>query len=165
MASQFDDTVVRGSFRVTAGNPVTLPDSSVAGAAIAGGIAAEKVMQRVVERHSQDGTAASQTIGIHRADGAGEIVSMKAWFVESKNIGAATVDIDLLKNGSSILTADLETDSTAPSAVNVDVDGSLSSDTYADGDHFAIDIVATAGGGTLGAGLVVEVVFKEEFAG
>ncbi len=166
MAAQLDDTVVRGSFRITEGNVVTLPTGSVAGAAIAGGVTAEKVKQRVVERHSQDGTAASQTIGIHRADGAGVVHSFLVWFAEAKNSGAATVTADLKKNGSSILTAVISTDSTTPAAINTDVVGAFSgTPSYADGDHFTVEIVATAGGGTLGTGLSVEAVFIEEYAG
>ncbi|MCC7314130.1 MAG: hypothetical protein IT419_04860 [Planctomycetes bacterium] len=166
MAAQLDDTVVRGSFRITEGNVVTLPTGSVAGAAIAGGVAAEKVTQLYDRIYSQDDTAASQTIGCRRARGAGVVDDLRVWFSEDVNAGAATVTVDLKKNGTTMLTAVIETDASDPTAINTDVEASFSgTPSYVSGDHFTIEIVATAGGGTLGKGLCVQPVFKEEYAG
>lgn len=77
-----------------------------------------------------------------------------------KPVGAATHSIQLKKNGSNILSSALVMDSANTNYVLEEAAG-YTSTSYAAGDFFEVDITATAGGGTLGQGLMFDVQFDE----
>ena len=74
-------------------------------------------------------------------------------------VGAATVTIDLQKNGVSVLSAVINI--TSALAANVYIDASITTTTYVADDVFKIVITATAGGGTLPTGLYVQLTTDE----
>lgn len=140
--------------------PVTLPASVISDNQVASSASIDtaKVKHRHSKHYGQNGTASSVTIPIHIARAAGSVVAIEAGSIVA-NIGAATVTIDLKKNGSSILTGVITLDS--GNTARVLEAGTISSASYVDGDFFELVIVATAGGGTLATGLGVEVTFNE----
>jgi len=145
---------------------VNLPAGSVADATVASaaGIAASKLehQHRLIYSQESDTTAASEDRVIHVVEGAtGDIQSIKAGSVVA-NIGAATITVDLHKNGASILTAPISLDS-GDSAYDV-VDGVVDTATLAVDDVLEIVVVATAGGGTLGKGVFASVDLFEDAA-
>lgn len=67
------------------------------------------------------------------------------------NLSGATVDVDLLKNGTTVLSAPINLNDTH-SNYEV-VAGTISDTTFTTDDVYEIDVTATAGGGTLSMGL------------
>lgn len=91
--------------------------------------------------------ATGATLAIH----AGSIVAA---------IGAATVTIDLKKNGASVLTGVITLNNA--NTARVAVAGTLATTTLVAGDWLELVITATAGGGTLPTGLFVIVTLTED---
>lgn len=138
----------------------TLTDAGVEAGA---GIQATKLEHQHTQVFKQNhGTAAtSQRQVIHTVYGAeGSIVSFRAGVVVA-NIGAATISIQLKKNGSNILSSALVLDSTNAAFSMEDAAGFTSTALVAD-DVLEVDATATAGGGTLGQGLFCELVVRED---
>jgi hypothetical protein len=75
-------------------------------------------------------------------------------------VGAATITVDLRKNGSTVLTAVITLDS-ANTAYIVEA-GTFASTSLVAGDVLTVVTTATAGGGTIGAGLFAELVVDED---
>jgi len=75
-------------------------------------------------------------------------------------VGAATVDVDLLKNGASILTAAISIDS--GDAAYAKVVGTIASAALVDGDVLEISVDETAGGGTVGKGVFASLALDED---
>lgn len=124
-------------------------------------IGAEKLINRFRRGHAQvHGSAGTtQRIPIHIAKNAGTISGARA-AMSVKPVGAATHSIQLKKNGSDILSAAIVMDSGNTNYVLEETPG-YTSTSYAAGDFFEADITATAGGGTLGQGLMFDVQFDE----
>lgn len=104
-------------------------------------------------------TVVSDRQVIHIANGAGSIAYFRAMLTNVLNVTGATVAVHLYKNGSDIT-------SIAANLIDSDSlfqlkDGTLTSVAYNAGDVFEVSVTATAGGGTVGKGLAVHVVFRE----
>jgi len=151
--------------RLTA-DTMVLPNDAVADAAVssAAAIATHKLRHRHLAGLTQASatTATTTRIPVLVVRGsAAEVKALVAGLV-SKNIGAATVTIDLLKNGVSVLSSPLVLTSTP-----VDYEVSSAAINLPDlvqDDVLEVDVVAAAGGGTLGTGLFVEAVVDEDGA-
>jgi hypothetical protein len=74
------------------------------------------------------------------------------------NVGAAIVTIDLLKNGVSILAGVIPLNNSTPTS---GLNGVISDANMLLGDVLELNIVATAGGGTIGKGFFAELTMKE----
>lgn len=98
---------------------------------------------------------------IHTVKGTtGTVVAFRCGVVVAC-VGAATIDIDLLKNGTTILSAAIQLDNTNAAFAFEDASG-FTSTTLAADDVLEADITATAGGGTLGQGLFCELTVRED---
>lgn len=102
--------------------------------------------------------AATETRALFVARASGTVRGVEAGIIVAA-IGAATVTIDLKKNGVSILTSVITIDNTK--AAYARTAGGISTAAYVAGDVFTIVITATAGGGTLPQGLFVDGTFAE----
>jgi len=149
---------------VTFTNAVALPAGTVTNAMVAAGagIAASKLGHRRRWNYTKPGTAASETVAAIEIYGtSGTILEFSAGSVAIA-VGAATVTVDLKKNGSSILTSVITLDSA--NTARVMETSSLTSTTLAAGDFLEVVIVATAGGGTIPTGLLVQLIHDEDAA-
>lgn len=139
-----------------------VPDSSFGDAQIgtANPINATKLKHQYVPTVSQvHGTAAAtERRVVHVARAAGEVAAIEAGITVAA-VGAATVTVDLKKNGTTVLTSVITIDN--GDSAYAEVTGSISSAAYVAGDVFELVITATAGGGTLPQGLYVDTVFRE----
>jgi hypothetical protein len=102
--------------------------------------------------------AASETKAVFVARSAGTVRAIEAGIITAA-VGAATVTIDLKKNGVSILTSVITIDNSKVAYAKTA--GAISSAAYVAGDVFTLVITATAGGGTLPQGLFVDTTFAE----
>lgn len=112
--------------------------------------------------YGTSGTAASATVPIYECRGStGRIRQIRAGSIAIA-IGAATVTIDLKKNGTTCLSAviTLDTGNTA----RISEAGTLTVTSLVVGDLLELVIVATAGGGTLPTGMWVDVTVDEDYA-
>jgi hypothetical protein len=164
-ASTFrNDYVFTGS--VTFVGQVSITGGYITNTAVAAaaGIAASKLQhqhQPVVSSADQNTTIASSRQVIHCCRGAtATITSFNACLTVLANAGAATVTVDLLKNGTTILTAPISISSA--DAIRSLEAGTLSSSSLVAGDILEVDVVATAGGGTLGKGLLAVLNVRED---
>jgi len=141
---------------------IVLPSSCILDANVAAGaaIATSKMLHRHFWHFHQDGSAASITIPVHEVHGAtGSIVALKCGSVVVA-IGAATVTIDLLKNGVSILTAALVLDSS--NTIRVLEAAAIATAALVDGNWLDLQITAAAGGGTLPTDMLYELIWDED---
>lgn len=118
---------------------------------------------RRVLSFSVAGTAVSATYPLGEMTGAGTILRASCYLIVAC-IGAATVTVDFLKNGVTILSSVLTLNSThtARQVVGVSPPGSVT--VFADGDTFEATVVATPGGGTVGTGLSGNLFVDENYA-
>jgi hypothetical protein len=77
-------------------------------------------------------------------------------------VGGATVTVDVKKNGATVLSSVITLDS--GNTARIMENGTLSGTTLAAGDFLEAVIVATAGGGTIPTGLLVQVIIDEDAA-
>lgn len=96
---------------------------------------------------------------IHVARGDGSVVAVRAGVVVAC-VGAATIVIDVKKNGTTIMSSTITLDNTN-TAYAIE-SGSVSVTSYVADDVFEVTVTATAGGGTLGQGLFVCLDTREE---
>lgn len=146
--------------RLTCGSMVA-PANSVANNAIAGTeqITATKLQHQHRAVWAQPNTTAtSETRVIHVARYAGTLIDFVAGSIAAC-AGAATITIDLKKNGTTVLSAVITLDS--GNSARVVEAGTVTVAPYAAGDVFEIVTVATAGGGTIGTGLFCAATFNE----
>lgn len=140
---------------------VKTPDVTDARVAPAAGIQASKLQMQHEKSYSQVGGAgsAAETKVVHVVYGAtGTVLSFKAGS-KTANVGAATITVDLWKNGSSILTAAISlTSATAAYAL---VSAALASVNLVAGDVLEVVVTVAAGGGTLGNGVFAALVLTE----
>lgn len=137
----------------------TIVDADVSSAA---DIGQSKLEHQFEANYGQSGTAASATIPIGIIYGAsGTMLDIRAASIAAC-VGAATVTVDLKKNGTSMLSAVITLDNA--NTARVAEAGTLTTTTLANGDFLELVIVATAGGGTLATGLCVNVRWKAKAA-
>lgn len=156
-----EDLHVNGTFTCKA---MAAPAGSITAAAIAAaaGIPATKLQhQHELTFGQPNTTAATETRVVHVVYGTtGSILAFKAGSI-GVCAGAATITVDLKKNGTSVLSSPITLNS--GNAARVAVAGTLSgSPTLAAGDVLEVVVTATAGGGTLGTGLFASVVLTED---
>lgn len=108
---------------------------------------------------NQAGTVASARTPIHIAKFAGTIAHARISPTQTAAAGAATVDVDIYVNGSSVMSAAMQI--TSSTTARAKVDGTVSSPSYAAGDVIEAVVTATAGGGTLPVGLAVDLALDE----
>lgn len=125
-------------------------------------IDADKIEHRHQAPYSDE---SNTTIGntqhaLHMAHGNGTIVGLYAG-LQTAMVGAATADVDLLKNGSVITSSRLAITNATAAWSQVSTT-SFSNTTVSSGDVFAFQITnAAAGGGTLGKGFFCAVAIDE----
>jgi hypothetical protein len=161
MPTQTDDDVYFGG-RVQFAREVGLPTASIGDEQVSASspLGATKTIHRFAQSLAQaHGTAATtERRVIHRARAAGTITSFVAG-LSVAHTGAATVTANLLKNGTTVLSAVI-TQNNALAAYAV-LTGGISSASYIAGDVFEVALIATAGGGTLGQGVFAQGIFDE----
>lgn len=126
-------------------------------------IATTKVRHRYEKPYAQPNTTATtETKPIHVIRGTnGTINSIVAGSI-AVNIGAATVTVDLKKNGTSVLSSVITLNSANTARVAVSGTLSVAPTTCVAGDWLEVVITATAGGGTLATGVYVQVQIDED---
>jgi hypothetical protein len=162
-----NDLVVLGNFSAKG---VTLPPSSVndSQVAAAAGIQAQKLQHQYEALFVQyAGTPASTTTAtndqlvIHVVRGATATpIDFKAGLVTACT-GAATVTVDLWRNGVTILTAVI-TLNNAQSAYQLVAAAGFSNTSWVVNDVIEVKVTAVAGGGTLGKGLFANLHMRED---
>lgn len=130
--------------------------------AAAAGLASSKLDHVFEGLYAQESATAcaDEARVIHAARAAGNVRDFSAGSVVA-NIGAAVVDIDLLKGGVSILVAKIQL--TAAHAAYEIVEGTVDTAAYVAEDVFEVDIDGTAGGGTLAKGVFAFGSFDEAY--
>lgn len=161
MSARFDDPVTfNGAAKFTGG--VVLPANCIGDNqfAAASPLSVDKQSHQYLERLTQaHGSAAvAERRVIHVAKSGGVVEDFSAG-VATACVGDSTIDVDLKKNGTTILTGTIEIDS-GDAAFDL-VEGDLSSTSYSAGDVFEVVVAVTAGTGTLGQGLFAQAVFRE----
>jgi hypothetical protein len=148
------------------GKAITLPASTVDDTAVKGaaGIQATKLQhqyQHISQPQDSTGTAAVSRKVIHVVRGAtGTLVAFETGVIAAA-VGAATVTVDLKKNGSSILTATISI--TSALAAFATTAGTFSSTSVVVGDVLEFHITAVnAGGGTLPQGVFGRLTIRED---
>lgn len=121
---------------------------------------ANNAIHRQHMRDLQSGTVATRRAPLFIAYQDGTITLARAVITQTAAVGGATLSIDILKNGSTILSAPIAMSSST--ALRTAVTGTLSSAAVAAGDVFEVSVTATTGGGTLPVGLITELIFDEE---
>ncbi len=157
--------VVKGDLIVTAGGQIGLPAGSVGDTQVTATspLGVDKTTHQINKTYSQaHGAVVADDTGslIHIAGNTGVVQSVKV-AVRVIPIGAATVTVDLKKNGTTVLTGVVTIDN-ANVAYTAE-GGVITTPGYVAGDFFEVVVDATAGGGTLPQGLGVEVVFREAY--
>jgi hypothetical protein len=137
---------------------ITMPAGSVSNAAIpaGAGIDTDKLEARVYSSWSQPNSAATaETRTLFVAKRAGTITSFLAGSI-AKAVGDSTVTINLLKNGTTILTSTIVLDNA--NTARVAEDGTLNgaSTAFIAGDWFELAITISAGTGTLPTGVFAQ---------
>lgn len=95
---------------------------------------------------------------IHRGYGAGTTISVRAG-VSVACIGDSTITVDVYKNGTTILSAPIVLDNS--NTAFAQEAGTISVAGYSAGDDLEVVVTVSAGTGTLGQGLHVDVVLNE----
>jgi len=162
MASQIrGDVHVEGSLTATT---LGIPAGSVtnAGVAAAAGLSGSKLQHQYEKVYAQEsGTAASDEARVvHVVQGAtGTIEAFEAGSVVAA-IGDDTCAVELLKNGTTVLSAAISLDST--SVAYIAEAGTVGTSAVVDGDVLEVSIDATHGTGTLAKGIFTCVKVRED---
>jgi hypothetical protein len=128
-----------------------------------GAIQATKLQQQRRNRYQQSSSVTvvtDQAVVALVGGTTGTVLTLKAGMAVA-NVGAATVVVDLLKNGSSILTSTITLNNSLAAYALVST-SSFTATALVAGDVLEIKITATAGGGTLGKGVFAQVSFIED---
>jgi hypothetical protein len=144
---------------------IAIPANSVGDAQIPSGanIAATKLTERIRRTYDQPGvnTAATGRQRVHVVTGTTGTLIRFLVGAAVAGIGAATVTVKLLKNGTDILTSDLSLTSATAAYTSLST-SAFTSTSLAEGDVLEVQVSAVAaGGGTLPQGLYAEVVLDE----
>lgn len=141
------------------------PAGCIADAAIPSGadINDQKVRHQHRGHFSQvSGTAAtSATQAIHLARNSGTLLDFNAGSIVACS-GAATIVVDLKKNGTTVLSSTITLDNANTARVSEAGTVNPASVAYVAGDLFEVVTTATAGGGTLGQGVFAAATFAEK---
>jgi len=137
-ASTIGDTQINASAPITAGK---MEHRFNSGIGQPHGIAAV-AERRVIHRAKSPGTVNFFWVGLTVA-----------------NVGAATITVNLLRNGTTVLTAPVVL--TSATVVYVAVTAAIASAPYSAGDVFETAITVAAGGGTLGQGAFAQATMTE----
>lgn len=138
------------------------PAGSVTNAMVAAsaGIDATKLEHQHRPIYAQNGTASSVTVPLHCVRGAtGTLLQVQAGTIAAC-AGAATITVDVKKNGTTVLSSAITLDN--GNTARVAEAGTLSVTSLVAGDLLEVVITATAGGGTLGTGLWVQLTLEED---
>lgn len=160
-----DSTFRDGVVNMAGATAVVLPANTVgdAGVTAASPLNTTKTRRRFNKGYAQNvGAAAASVTGVvvHVVYGAvGTVIAVRAGVVVAA-VGAATVTIDIKKNGTTILTAVITLD--VANTIYIVEAGSVSVSGLVAGDVLTAVLVATAGGGTLPQGVFVDVVIDED---
>jgi hypothetical protein len=139
-----------------------IPAGTVTDAAVGedAAIAATKIQKPRLLTYSRDGTAASATVPLYECRGAtATVVDVRVGSV-GVAVGAATVTVDIKKNGTTILSGVVTLDN--GNVARVSEPGTVALDDLVTGDWLDVVVTATAGGGTLPTGLLVQVEIFED---
>lgn len=155
--------VVQGDLRVYGSvtpDSLNAPASSIGNTAFNGSdpLATTKYNKRIYPGLRQAGTAVSAHVVVHYARAAGTVTAVRAGSIVAC-VGAATIVVNVKKNGTTILTGTFTLDNT--NTAFIVESGTILSGAYVAGDVLSVDVTATAGGGTLGTGLFVELDCEE----
>lgn len=161
MSTRLDgDVVVSGNLKA---GSFTLPSNIIGDSQVssANPIGANKLIQQVRQSFSQKrGVAvAAERKTIHMPYAAGELESFRAC-LSVACIGDSTITVDLLKNGTTILSTDI--DFTSAVAAYAFVTATFSSTPYIVTDVFEVNVTVSAGTGTLGQGIFADLVVREQ---
>lgn len=141
---------------------LSVPALAVGNSAIAAaaGIEASKLQHQHQPVFAQPNTTAtSETRALHVCYGAtGTVIAFRAGSI-AINAGAATVTVDIKKNGTSILSAPITLNSSNTNRVVAA--GTISTPGLVAGDLLEVVTVATAGGGTLATGVYAQAIITE----
>jgi len=134
---------------------VAMPDGSITSDMISSNlIDATKLRRRLSHKYFQDGTIADSKETIHIVYGnTGTLIGFQVAVTEVVTTSNSIVDVDLLVNGSSVLSAVVQI--TNSHSVYEVVLGTITTTALVQGDVIEIDIDATVYSGTLPVGLVV----------
>ena len=121
-------------------------------------IDAEKVVQQRSIVVATSGTVATFRRAVLRATGAGEVVGFSAGS-RVVCIGDSTVTVDLLKNGTTMLSSVITLDSS--NVAYTGEDGTVSVASFVADDILEINVVATVGTGTLAVDFFTHLVINE----
>lgn len=153
------DTSINGNISANSMTPIA---NSVTNASVQVGAAVDgaKLGSILRKMYSQPNVAAtSERRVIYRAHAAGTVLNFRAGSIAIA-VGAATVTLDLKKNGVSILTVVITLDTA--NVAFVSEEATLTGGApYAVGDVFDVTVTATAAGGTLPTGVYAEFVSNE----
>ena len=156
-----DDAYFAGTVKFA--GPTAFPANAIGDAQVnpSAPITAPKLEHRFMPRLAQPFgvAAAAERRVVHRARAAGTVTAFWGGLTVA-NIGAATVTIDLFKNGVTVLAAPVVLTSATPAfgSVTGALGGTVA---YAAGDVLEVNVTAAAGGGTLGQGAFGEPVLTE----
>jgi hypothetical protein len=146
-------------------NTLNIPDATVVNAAVSttADIDASKLEQHHARGFGQVGTSASETKVIHTVRGATARIKKFAVTNISACAGASTIDVDLKKNGTTVLSAVIELNSTTPTARSIK-EGTLSVTTAVAGDVFEVVItISQSGTDALSSGVYAEMRLDEDY--
>lgn len=124
------------------------------------GVRATKSQQQYVICYGQNATAVTERRVVHTVYGAvSSLVDVDAG-AGVACVGAATVTVDVKKNGTTVLSA-LATLTSSVAAYALAA-ATISTSTAVAGDVFEVSFTATAGGGTVATRPFVRLVFRED---
>lgn len=126
--------------------------------------AALKHEHRALYAQADGSAAASAKVVVHVARAAGVVVGVYAGPGDTAAVGGATVTVDALKNGSSVLSSTIVIDNGDAAYATVAGTVNTSVDDYVSGNVFEIQFTAAAGGGTLPQGCWAVIVLEEAAA-
>lgn len=123
-------------------------------------LGAEKQEHQHTQRYAQaHGTAAvAHRQVLHAARSAGQLLEFRAG-VSVACVGDSTITVNLYKNGSTILSAPVVIDS-GDAAYDL-LDAAFASSSFVADDVFEVVVTVSAGTGTLGQGLVAQLMARE----
>ena len=161
MATQFQDDIQFAGTATFVGK-VAFPNQTIGDAQInpSNPITAPKMEHRFQPKLAQPFgvAAAAERRAVHRAKSPGTLTALWVGLTVA-NAGAATVTVDLFKNGTTVLATPVVL--TSATAAFVAVSAAVASAAYTTGDVFEANVTVAAGGGTLGQGVFVLPTFTE----
>lgn len=126
-------------------------------------IAASKLRHRHAAHYAQpNATATTETKAVHVVRGTNATINEVVAGSIVACIGAATITLDVKKNGVSVLTGVLTLNSSNTARVVVAASLSGGSVSCVAGDWIEFVVTATAGGGTLGTGFFAQAIIDED---